>query len=1205
DMSFVHLHVHTEYSLLDGFSNIKKLVARTKEMGMPAIAITDHGTMYGVVDFFHAAVDAGVKPIIGLEAYLAPRRMQDKDARLDKTSSHLLLLAENDTGYHNLLKIASAAQLEGFYYYPRIDHEFLADHAEGLICTSGCMSAEIPRTIRDQGLEGVKKKLDWYYQVFGADNFFMELQQHNIPELGQINRTLLELGSQYQARYIATNDAHYINPDDWRLQDIMLAIQTGSVLTDPNRMRMTGHSYYLRSPEEMVKLFAEVPEALSNTLLIAERCNVDLHTSGYHLPLFEVPEGHTPATYMRQLCEEGLRRRYGKRADDPQVRERLEYELSVISSMGFETYFLIVWDLCRFAAKQGIWYNARGSAEGSLVAYVLDITLVEPIDLGLIFERFLQKGRVSMPDIDLDFQDDKRARMMEYCAKRYGDDKVAQIITFGTLGARAAIRDVGRVMDIVLAEVDRVSKMIPNVPGKPVSIKEALEQVPELKQLYDQTDYLKELIDTASQMEGVVRNAGTHAAGVIITDKPLIEYAPLHRPTSGSDDLPIKTLVQFEMSVVEKLGLLKVDFLGLATLTIMQRACDLINERHGICYTLNNIPIDEPETFQFLGAGHTAGVFQLEGTGMTRFLVQMKPKNLEHIIAMVALYRPGPIEFIPSYIRRMHGEERVTYRHDALEPIFSETYGIPIYQEQIMSASMNLAGYSPAEADDLRKAIAKKKADSLMKHREKFIKGAAQKGIPADVGGVIFEDWENFARYGFNKSHAADYGVIAVQTAYLKSHYTVEYMTALLSSSKNESEKVAFYVADCRNMGIDVLAPDVCSSRWDFMIEDRPEQKPAIRFGMSAIKNVGNAPVDLIIQARAEGKFRDLNDFAQRVDLRALGKRSLESLVRVGALDCFGSRMALLAALDQIISVSSAHFRAVQSGQLSFFGTIAGVEEDIILSSAPNLDKREQLEWERELLGLYVSDHPLVPYMPVLKNKITHFSAQLGEAANKEKVVVAGMVTKFRRFLTKDQKPMGFVTLEDIQGNIELVFFPRTWAQYSNLVETDVVISAEGRVDAAQGDPKVLVDKIKIVESVDIPVQGGPGEANLPVHPHIRPEADIPVEENDSTPAASVPPASRTSGYAVSKPPDVWDEEGPPPPEMPDDWHLAQPPGGGSWMAAQPAVQPTVVETAVVKKARPPEPAPVIPVAASELRPNAPARQEAKPIRSAGQAVQT
>jgi len=1202
-MSFVHLHVHTEYSLLDGFSNIKKLVARTKEMGMPAIAITDHGTMYGVIDFFHAAVDAGVKPIIGLEAYLAPRRMQDKDARLDKTSSHLLLLAENDTGYHNLLKIASAAQLDGFYYYPRIDHEFLADHAEGLICTSGCMSAEIPRTIRDQGLEGVKKKLDWYYQVFGVEHFFLELQQHNIPELGQINRTLLELGPQYRARYVATNDAHYINPEDWRLQDIMLAIQTGSVLTDPNRMRMTDHSYYLRSPEEMAKLFAEVPEALSNTLLIAERCNVDLHTRGYHLPLFEVPQGHTPATYMRQLCEEGLHRRYGNRADDAQVRERLEYELSVISSMGFETYFLIVWDLCRFAAEQGIWYNVRGSGNGSLVAYVLDITLVEPIDHGLIFERFLQQGRVSMPDIDLDFQDDKRARVMEYCAKRYGDDRVAQIITFGTLGARAAIRDVGRVMDIVLAEVDRVSKMIPNVPGKPVTIKEALEQVPELKTLYDSTDYLKELIDTASQMEGVVRNAGTHAAGVIITDKPLMEYVPLHRPTSGSDDSPIKSLAQFEMSVIEKLGLLKVDFLGLATLTIMQRACDLINERHAICFRLDNIPIDDPETYQLLVAGHTAGVFQLEGTGMTRFLVQMKPRNLEHIIAMVALYRPGPIEFIPAYIRRMHGEERVTYRHDALEPIFCDTYGIPIYQEQIMSAAMNLAGYSPAEADDLRKAIAKKKADALMKHREKFIKGAAQKGIPADVGGLIFEDWENFARYGFNKSHAADYGVIAVQTAYLKAHYTVEYMTALLSASKNESEKVAFYVADCRSIGIDVLPPDVCSSRWDFTIEDRPEQKPAIRFGMGAIKNVGNAPVDLIIQARDKGKFRDLNDFAQRVDLRALGKRSLESLIRVGALDCFGSRMALLAALDQIISVSSAHFRAVQSGQLSFFGTIAGVEEDIILSSAPSLDKREQLEWERELLGLYVSDHPLAPYMPVLQDKITHFSAQLGEAANKEKVVVAGLVTKFRHFLTKDQKPMGFVTLEDIQGNIELVLFPRTWAQYSNLIETDVVISAEGRVDAAQGDPKVLVDKIKIVEKVDVPSQSGPGEAT--VHPYIRPATDLPFEEDASTPAASVPPASRSSGYVVSEPPDDWDEESPPPPEMPDDWHLAQPPGGVGWMAAQPAVQPAVVDTVVVKKVLTPEPPPVVPMAASELRPDAPARQEAKPIRSAGQAVPT
>src|SRR5271157_2192134 len=626
-MSFVHLHVHSEYSLLDGFSNLKKLVKHTQELGMPAVALTDHGTMFGVIEFYNAANAAGIKPLFGLEGYLSARRMTDKDGKQDKHSSHLLLLAENDTGYRNLLAIASASQLEGFYYYPRIDHDFLASHAEGLICTSGCMSAEVPRAILDQDLQAARSKLDWYYQVFGPEHFFIELQKHNISELDRINNALLDIGKHYNARYVATNDVHYIEPEDWRFQDILLCIQTGSLLSDPNRMRMTDHSYYLRSPQEMASLFADVPGAIENTLLIAERCQVDLKPTGYHLPLFNVPEGCTPESFLRGLCEKGLRERYGERADDPVVRQRLEYELSVIHQMGFDTYFLIVSDLCRQARDHGIWYNARGSAAGSLVAYTLDITLVEPINHGLIFERFLNPGRISMPDIDLDFQDDKRAQIMEYCAKKYGHDKVAQIITFGTLGARAAIRDVGRVMDIPLTEVDRVAKLIPAIPGKPITIQETIEQVPEFKQIYDdpQTTYLKELIDTAAHMEGVVRNAGTHAAGVIITDQPIVTYAPLHRPTSGSEESPIKSISQFEMSIVESLGLLKVDFLGLSTLTVMQRACDLIAQRHGVQLNLHNIPLDDPDTFQLMGAGHTAGVFQLEGNGMTRYLVQMKP----------------------------------------------------------------------------------------------------------------------------------------------------------------------------------------------------------------------------------------------------------------------------------------------------------------------------------------------------------------------------------------------------------------------------------------------------------------------------------------------------------------------------------------------------------------------------------------------------
>ncbi len=615
-MSFVHLHVHSEYSLLDGFSNIKKLVARAKEYGMPALGLTDHGTMFGVIDFYNAAIEQGIKPIIGVEAYLSPRSMKSKDAQLDKKSSHLLLLAENMTGYANLLKIASASQLNGFYYYPRIDHEFLAQHSEGLICTTGCMSAEVPRLITQGNLEGATRQLDWYFEIFGKDRFFFELQEHNIVDLVNINKHLLHISNRYEANFVATNDVHYIDQRDARYQDILLAIQTGSLLSDPNRMRMKDELYYLRSPQEMESLFKDIPQALTNTLIIAERCNVDLGFKGYHLPEYQVPESVTVQGFLRGLCEEGLRKRYGNRADAPDVRKRLEYELDVIHTMGFDTYFLIVWDLCQYATRQDIWFNARGSAAGSIVAYTLEITLVDPIEHGLIFERFLNPGRISMPDIDLDFRDDRRSEMLQYTANKYGDDRVAQVITFGTLGARAAIRDVGRVMDIPLSEVDKVAKLIPNIPGKPVTITQALDEIRELKDIYNSTPYLHELIDTASQMEGVVRNAGTHAAGVIITDKPIIDYIPLHRPTGSSlADSPVKTVTQFEMSVLEKLGLLKVDFLGLATLTIMARACDLIEKRHGVQFDLNTIPTDDPKVYELLGRGETAGVFQVEGSG--------------------------------------------------------------------------------------------------------------------------------------------------------------------------------------------------------------------------------------------------------------------------------------------------------------------------------------------------------------------------------------------------------------------------------------------------------------------------------------------------------------------------------------------------------------------------------------------------------------
>lgn len=1157
-MSFVHLHVHTVYSLLDGFSNIKKLVARVKEMGMPAVAITDHGTMFGSIDFFNAANAEGIKPLIGLEGYMAPRRMYEKDARLDKYSSHLLLLAENQTGYQNLLKIASAAQVDGFYYHPRIDHEFLADHSEGLIATSGCLSAEIPRALRENDIATARQRLDWYYQVFGANNFFLELQDHPIDDLRRVNKLLLELGKVYNAKFVATNDVHYIEKSDARYQDILLAIQTGALLTDPNRMRMNDDSYYLRSPQEMQALFGHIPGALNNTIEIAERCNVDLSNKGYHLPRFDVPAGFTAETYLRELCEAGLQRKYGKRIQDPRVRERLDYELGVIHNMGFDAYFLIVWDLCMYAFKEGIWYNARGSAAGSMVAYCLDITFVEPLDHGLMFERFLNPSRISMPDIDLDFQDDRRSDLIKYCADKYGHDKVAAIITFGTLGAKAAIRDVGRVMDVPLSEVDQVSKLIPSTPSQPFTIAEALQQVKDLKDLYDSTPYLKELIDTAQHMEGVVRNVGTHAAGIVITDEPVINYVPIHRATNNSEDTPVKTVTQYEMSHLDELGLLKVDFLGLATLTIMARACAMIKARHGIDYSLENIPLDDAETFEFLGTGHTAGVFQLEGTGMTRYLVQMQPKSLAHIIAMVALYRPGPMDFIPQYIKRMHGEEDISYRHDSMKAIFNETYGIAIYQEQLMMAAMQLGGYSAAEADSLRKAISKKKAKEIEMHRAKFIQGAVDGGVLDHHTAVaIFTDWENFARYGFNKSHAADYGMIAVQTAFLKNHYPVEYMTALLSASKNDSDKVAFYVSDCRDLGIEVLPPDVNASDWDFTIEDTEEGKAVIHFGLGAVKNVGQAPVQIILDARKDGgAFETINDFLHRVDLRTVGKRALESLVKVGALDQFGDRCAILEALDRITAISASHFKAALSGQMSIFGMVDSFAEDIVLPKVAKAQTREQLEWEKELIGLYVSSHPMQPYKAALQNIISHHSGNLLELKNKSNVVVGGMVNRFRRLQTKTGKDMCFVTIEDIQGPIELVVFPKVWERFRDLIQLDRIIVVEGKIDNQGNDIKILVDSIRepLLDGKEIKSEpptsttstnndqdfgyeftfGGDDEPSLIDKSSLEDESeeleDLPLLETSE----AAPKQATNAEFAFYASND--DDDIPPPPDFPEDW---------------------------------------------------------------------
>ncbi len=1068
-MSFVHIHVHSTYSILDGLCSVKALVRRAAELGMPAIALTDHGVMFGAIEFYHAAIKAGIKPIIGLETYLAPRSMTDRDSIQDRKPSHILLIAENETGYQNLLKIASASQLEGFYYYPRIDHDFLAQHKEGIIATTGCMSSEISHAILQGTPELVHKKLDWYFQVFGRENFFFELQHHNIPELHKLNQHLIELGKHYNAHFVAANDVHYLKPEDNRLQDVLLCLQTGKVLSDPNRMRMTDNTYYLRSPQEMKELFGNVPGAIENTLAIAERCNVDLSFKGYHLPHFDVPAGYDAESYLRKLCYEGLTARYGAVEKDSAPRQRLDYELDVIHRMGFDAYFLIVWDLCRFARQKGIWYNTRGSGAGSIVAYTLEITNIDPLAHGLIFERFLNPGRITMPDIDLDFQDDRRFEMMEYCANKYGADKVAQIITFNTMKARAAIRDVGRVMEIPLGEVDKIAKLIPSTSP---SIEDALQNVIEFKQVYEEASrkeekrYIKELIDIAAQMVGVVRSVGTHAAGVVITDKPLVDYLPLHRPTGSAEETPIKTVTQYEMNNLADLGLLKVDFLGLVTLTIMERAIALIKQRTGKEYNLSNIPLDDPKAFELLGKGETLGVFQVESAGMRRYLVEMKPKSLDNVIAMVALYRPGPMDFIPQYIRRMHNEEAVEYLHPAMEPIFKETYGIPVYQEQIMRAAVELAGYTASEADELRKAISKKQNDQLLKHQEKFVNGAAALGkVPPETAKVIFENWEKFARYGFNKAHAADYGIISVQTAYLKANYPVEYMTALISANKNDTAKVALYIADCRRMGIDVLPPDINASEWDFTIEDvvdkRKKKRAVIRFGLGAIKNVGQGHVELILKARKEGgRFKDLNDLAERVDLRAVGKRPLECMIKVGALDQFGSRKAMLEAIDRIVAISEVSFEAARRGQMSLFEVAPMAIDRIELAAADDVSPRDYMQWERELLGLYVSAHPLQKHVALLEKVVSHYSAQLQEASAEERVRVAGLVCSSRSHQTKNGKLMGFATIEDIQGTIDLVIFPKAWEDYHHLLEPEKLILVEGKVDQEGSEPKIIVDKI-------------------------------------------------------------------------------------------------------------------------------------------------
>jgi DNA polymerase-3 subunit alpha len=1120
---FVHLHVHSEYSLLDGLSSCKELAERAVELGMPALALTDHGAMYGTIQFHKACKAANIKPIIGMETYVAPRSRKDRHPQRDRSPYHLVLLAKNNTGYQNLMRLATIAQLEGFYYKPRVDRQALKKHSDGLIVLSGCGSSELARRIRKGQHQKAREAVRWYQSVF-KDRYYLELQDHDIPELAGINDHLISLADEFELPLVATNDAHYARQDQASIHDVLLCIQTGKTVTEPNRMRMDGQSYYLKTAEEMATLFPDVPEALTNTLEIAERCDVNLEFGNYHLPVFEVPEGFDAQSYLRHLCEKGLHERYDEVT--PKIQDRLDYELDVIHRMGFDTYFLIVWDLCRFSREENIWWNVRGSGASSIVAYSLYITNLEPLHQNLIFERFLNEGRVTMPDIDLDYPDDQRDHLIRYTIDQYGKEQVAQIITFGTMGAKAAIRDAGRALDYPLSEVDRIARLVPGGPG--VKIDGAMETVPDLRRQYKEEEHIRRLINTARGVEGNIRHASTHAAGVIVSDIPLVNYAPLRRPTSGSSQDQIGTVTQYTMSEAEELGLLKVDFLGLATLTAMRVACELVQDRHGVELDLLTIPRDASIIYDLLSQGDVMGVFQVEGQGMRRTLMKMQPQKFEHVIAAISLYRPGPMEYIDDYIDRLHGKKEIEYRHPSLEPILDETFGIIVYQEQIIRILTDIAGYTAGEADLVRRAVGKKKKKALLKHRAKFIEGAVKRsGMRRETAEAIFEDIEYFARYGFNKSHAADYAVLTCQTAYLKAKYPVEYMTALLTVERNNTDKVSRFIDECRRLNIKVLPPDVNVSDLGFVIEDQGDEPPAIRFGMGAIKNVGEGPVEAILEARQDGgPFENLDDFCRRVDLRKVNSRALESLVQVGTLRPFGRRSQLLPIVERILGLSSSLHRAEDVGQLSMFGDATGVhlaaEESILPSpeEVADVPRKKTLAWEKELLGIYVSEHPLTRVMARLDDALSGSVGTLDEETSGQQVTLVGMVQRVYRHTTRKGDEMAFVTLEDMQGTCDVVVFPSIWSETKAMWQLEQIVVVSGKVDSSRRDePSLLCSWVKRPDDVTVaskPSSGGKNHKASPPPPAPPPRYAKPVE-SPPEPAERSPAEPRTVHVTLAR----------------------------------------------------------------------------------------
>jgi DNA polymerase III subunit alpha len=1052
---FVHLHVHSEYSLLDGACRIDRLCRRAAEEGATAVALTDHGVMYGAMEFYYAAREFGLTPILGCEAYLAPRGRLDRSAREE---AHVTLLAADLIGYRNLVALVSKGFLEGYYYKPRIDLELLEKHNDGLIVLSGCMSGLVAAPLLRGDEATALQNAKTYREIFG-DRFYIEVMRHGMPEQDAINGGLVRIARELNVPIVATNDSHYLEQKDAAAHDVLLCIGTGKTVSDTNRMKFYSDQFYLKSPDEMRELWSDLPEACENTVEVARRVDIRIPEKIFHLPQFPVAQDSgepekSDADYLRELCEEGLLQRYGDEriAADPPLRERLEYELGVITKMGFSSYFLIVWDFIKYARDRGIPVGpGRGSAVGSLVAYCLKITDLDPLRFNLLFERFLNPERISMPDIDTDFCVERRDEVIAYVTEKYGKDRVAQIVTFGTMAARAAIRDTGRALGVPLPDVDRIAKLVPSGPGG-LSISRAIEQIPELNSIYATRPEIRKLLDTAKEIEGLARNAGTHAAGVVISAGPLIEYTPLVRFGDGG----INT--QYDMDWIERIGLLKMDFLGLRNLTVMENAVREIRRTVDEGFELSKIPIDDHTTFEMLSRGETMGVFQLESEGMKRVCAELQPSRFEDIIALVALYRPGPMDWIPQYIANKHGRSKPQYLHPKLEPILAETYGTAVYQEQVMQMAREIAGFTLSEVDELRKVIGKKQKEKIPVYQEKFVSGAiATSGIDRALAERIFHFVEPFAGYAFNKAHSAAYGWIAFQTAYLKANHPLQYLAALMTSVKDKTEKLVEYIDEAKKMRIGVLPPDVNESLVDFAVVG-----DAIRFGLAAIKGVGEAAVRAIIQARdSEGRFSDIFDLASRVDARHVNRRVLEALIKCGALDGLtGNRSQKLAALDTALELAARTTRDAELGQVSLFGG-ADTASPTLVPKLPNVaapTTREMLAWERETLGIFVSGHPLAEHEPALRRTGALPLKDLAKLQEDAAVTIAGAVTAVRRSLTKSNQQILIAQLADTTGFSDVVLFSKAYAQFANLFEPDAILIVKGRLrlrerpGAAPGD---------------------------------------------------------------------------------------------------------------------------------------------------------